>query len=65
MVTRLAGRLADAGGFGDATVELPEGRWSDVVSVADVRRWTATRARGLVGADRSAGRAARAGTGRA
>ena len=32
MVTRLAGRLADGGGFGDATLDLPEGRWSDVVS---------------------------------
>ena len=32
VVTRLAGRLADAGGFGDATLDLPEGRWSDVVS---------------------------------
>ncbi|MGO4603607.1 malto-oligosyltrehalose synthase [Terrabacter sp. 2YAF2] len=32
VVTRLAGRLADAGGYGEATVELPEGRWSDVIS---------------------------------
>ena len=32
VVTRLAGRLADAGGFGDATLDLPVGRWSDVVS---------------------------------
>jgi len=32
VVTRLAGRLADAGGYGGATVELPEGRWSDVIS---------------------------------
>jgi (1->4)-alpha-D-glucan 1-alpha-D-glucosylmutase len=32
VVTRLAGRLADAGGFGDATVELPRGPWCDVVS---------------------------------
>ncbi|WP_256796349.1 malto-oligosyltrehalose synthase [Terrabacter sp. Ter38] len=32
VVTRLAGRLADAGGLGDATLDLPEGRWSDVVS---------------------------------
>lgn len=32
VVTRLAGRLADAGGFGDATLDLPAGRWSDVVS---------------------------------
>ena len=32
VVTRLAGQLADAGGFGEAAVELPEGRWSDLVS---------------------------------
>ena len=32
VVTRLAGRLADAGGLGDATLDLPAGRWSDVVS---------------------------------
>ena len=32
LVTRLAGRLADTGGFGDATVELPDGQWSDAVS---------------------------------
>jgi len=32
VVTRLAGRLHDAGGFGDATVSLPEGSWSDVLS---------------------------------
>ncbi len=32
VVTRLAGRLADAGGFGDATLDLPEGQWSDVLS---------------------------------
>jgi (1->4)-alpha-D-glucan 1-alpha-D-glucosylmutase len=32
LVTRLAGRLADAGGWGDATVELPAGRWRDAVS---------------------------------
>jgi (1->4)-alpha-D-glucan 1-alpha-D-glucosylmutase len=32
VVTRLAGRLHDAGGFGDATVTLPEGSWSDVLS---------------------------------
>ncbi|MCU1536618.1 MAG: maltooligosyl trehalose synthase, partial [Humibacillus sp.] len=31
VVTRLAGRLADDGGFGDATVSLPEGRWTDVL----------------------------------
>ncbi|WP_076259441.1 malto-oligosyltrehalose synthase [Intrasporangium flavum] len=32
IVTRLAGRLADAGGWGEATVELPEGRWRDALS---------------------------------
>jgi (1->4)-alpha-D-glucan 1-alpha-D-glucosylmutase len=32
VVTRLAGRLADVGGFGDATVDLPDGQWSDAVS---------------------------------
>ena len=32
LVTRLAGQLADAGGFGDATVDLPQGPWCDVVS---------------------------------
>ncbi len=32
VVTRLAGRLHDTGGFGDATVTLPEGSWSDVLS---------------------------------
>ncbi|GAA1988406.1 malto-oligosyltrehalose synthase [Terrabacter lapilli] len=32
VVTRLAGRLQDAGGFGDATVHLPEGSWRDALS---------------------------------
>ena len=32
VVTRLAGRLDDRGGFGEATVELPPGAWSDVLS---------------------------------
>ncbi len=32
LVTRLAGRLADTGGWGDATVDLPEGRWHDALS---------------------------------
>jgi (1->4)-alpha-D-glucan 1-alpha-D-glucosylmutase len=32
VVTRLAGRLADTGGFVDATLDLPDGRWTDVVS---------------------------------
>jgi (1->4)-alpha-D-glucan 1-alpha-D-glucosylmutase len=31
-VTRLAGRLQAAGGFGDATVHLPEGSWRDALS---------------------------------
>ncbi len=32
VVTRLAGQLADAGGFGAAAVDLPAGAWSDVLS---------------------------------
>jgi (1->4)-alpha-D-glucan 1-alpha-D-glucosylmutase len=32
VVTRLAGRLGDAGGFGDSTVTLPDGTWTDVLS---------------------------------
>jgi (1->4)-alpha-D-glucan 1-alpha-D-glucosylmutase len=32
VVTRFAGQLADAGGFGEATIELPEGIWSDILS---------------------------------
>ncbi|NUQ32669.1 MAG: malto-oligosyltrehalose synthase [Dermatophilaceae bacterium] len=32
VVTRLTGRLADSGGFGDATIELPDGQWSDRLS---------------------------------
>ncbi len=32
VVTRLAGRLADAGGFCGATLDLPEGRWRDAFS---------------------------------
>ncbi|MGO4599570.1 malto-oligosyltrehalose synthase [Terrabacter sp. 2RAF25] len=32
VVTRLAGRLADTGGFGEATVDLPDGDWSDAVT---------------------------------
>ncbi|MEO7754740.1 MAG: malto-oligosyltrehalose synthase [Terracoccus sp.] len=32
LATRLAGRLADDGGWGDATVTLPEGRWRDVLT---------------------------------
>lgn len=32
VVTRLAGRLSDAGGFGDESLDLPDGRWSDVLS---------------------------------
>jgi len=36
VVTRLAGRLQDAGGFGDATVDLPEGPWTDALTGASV-----------------------------
>ncbi|MFW5471960.1 malto-oligosyltrehalose synthase [Knoellia sp. CPCC 206450] len=32
VVTREADRLAEAGGFGDATVSLPEGEWRNVLS---------------------------------
>ncbi|WP_240918002.1 malto-oligosyltrehalose synthase [Phycicoccus sp. HDW14] len=32
LVTRGAGRLADAGGFGDATLEVPAGEWVEVLS---------------------------------
>ncbi|GAA2742629.1 malto-oligosyltrehalose synthase [Terrabacter aerolatus] len=32
VVTRLAGRLADEGGFGAATIDLPEGPWRDALS---------------------------------
>ena len=66
VVTRLAGRLADAGGFGDATVELPEGTLVRRRLGADLRRWarrgspTSSAAAGRG----PAGRAARAGTGR-
>jgi (1->4)-alpha-D-glucan 1-alpha-D-glucosylmutase len=31
LATRLAGRLAEAGGWGAATVNLPEGRWHDLL----------------------------------
>ncbi|MDN5795279.1 MAG: malto-oligosyltrehalose synthase [Intrasporangium sp.] len=31
LATRLAGRLADGGGWGDATVTLPAGHWVDVL----------------------------------
>jgi (1->4)-alpha-D-glucan 1-alpha-D-glucosylmutase len=48
VVTRLAGRLADSGGFGEATVELPDGNWSDVVSARTFIGGT-TRLAGLVG----------------
>ena len=37
VVTRLAGRLHDAGGFADATVTLPEGSWTDVLSHRTLR----------------------------
>ena len=36
VVTRAAGLLAAAGGFGDASVEVPAGRWRDVLSDRDV-----------------------------
>lgn len=36
VVTRLAGRLADAGGFGTATVDLPEGRWREALSAREL-----------------------------
>ncbi|GAA2154226.1 maltooligosyl trehalose synthase [Humibacillus xanthopallidus] len=32
VVTRLAGRLRDAGGFGDSTLTLPDGEWTDVLA---------------------------------
>jgi (1->4)-alpha-D-glucan 1-alpha-D-glucosylmutase len=32
VVTRAAGRLAEAGGFGDATVAVPEGTWRDLLA---------------------------------
>ncbi|MGW5239168.1 malto-oligosyltrehalose synthase [Monashia sp. NPDC004114] len=32
VVTRLAGQLSDAGGFGEATLDLPSGTWSDLLS---------------------------------
>jgi (1->4)-alpha-D-glucan 1-alpha-D-glucosylmutase len=32
VVTRAAGRLADEGGFGDATVSVPAGEWRDVLA---------------------------------
>ena len=32
VATRLAGRLASAGGWGDATVSLPAGEWQDAVT---------------------------------
>ncbi len=32
VVTRAAGRLAEAGGFGDAAVAVPPGRWREVLS---------------------------------
>jgi (1->4)-alpha-D-glucan 1-alpha-D-glucosylmutase len=32
VVTRLAGRLRDAGGYGESTLALPSGKWTDVLS---------------------------------
>jgi (1->4)-alpha-D-glucan 1-alpha-D-glucosylmutase len=37
LATRLAGRLADAGGWGEATVILPEGEWNDVLTGRTMR----------------------------
>ncbi|MEO7449084.1 MAG: malto-oligosyltrehalose synthase [Humibacillus sp.] len=37
VITRLAGRLADADGFGEATLALPAGRWTDVLSHRTVK----------------------------
>ena len=39
VVTRAAGLLEAAGGFGDATVDVPAGQWRDVLSEAS---WRAT-----------------------
>ncbi|MBM6399097.1 malto-oligosyltrehalose synthase [Phycicoccus sonneratiae] len=36
VVTRAAGRLADAGGFGEASVEVPPGEWVEVLSGREV-----------------------------
>ena len=36
VVTRAAGLLAASGGFGDATVDVPQGRWLDVLSDREV-----------------------------
>lgn len=56
VVTRLAGRLADTGGFGDATVDLPAGVWSDAVS-ARTFSGGSVRLADLVGGDASGDRA--------
>jgi (1->4)-alpha-D-glucan 1-alpha-D-glucosylmutase len=49
VVTRLAGRLVDGDGFGDASLELPEGTWSDVLS-GRTHKQGSTRLADLVGA---------------
>ena len=36
LATRLAGRLAEAGGWGERRVELPEGRWRDRLSGREI-----------------------------
>ncbi|NHA67530.1 malto-oligosyltrehalose synthase [Phycicoccus flavus] len=36
VVTRAAGRLAEAGGFGDAALEVPPGTWHEVLSGREV-----------------------------
>ncbi|MGG5259395.1 malto-oligosyltrehalose synthase [Phycicoccus avicenniae] len=41
VVTRAAGRLADAGGFGEASVEVPPGEWVEVLSGREVGSGTA------------------------
>ena len=61
VVTRLAGRLHDAGGFGDATVTLPEGSWTDVLSHRTLRRRRGRPRLAHRRGRRAAGRAARAG----
>ena len=50
VVTRLAGRLADAGGFGDATVDAARGPLVRRRLRADLRRWTDTVSRTSSGA---------------
>jgi (1->4)-alpha-D-glucan 1-alpha-D-glucosylmutase len=37
LATRLAGRLDDAGGWGEATVTLPDGEWNDLLTGRSIR----------------------------